>query len=126
MGATAEPRYYLNVGTENGEFSGTKHPFMVDADKKLRTKDVDSISNLLSIKSSLETVNNIKTQILTAVDRSQAITYADFGTKNQRITRIDYTAPSVGSGSGFTARKTITYSLAGNTYRRDSITWSLI
>jgi len=71
-------------------------------------------------------VNNLRNQILAAKDRDQAIAYADFGTKNQRVTQIDYTASSIGSGAGFTARKTLTYTLVGNRYRRDNITWTLV
>ena len=37
-------------------------------------------------------VNNRRLQILNAKDREQSITYADFGTKDQRVTQIDYTA----------------------------------
>ena len=71
-------------------------------------------------------VNNRRNQILAAKDREQALTYADFGTKNQRITQIDYTATSIGTGAGYTARKTLSYTLVGNNYRRDSINWTLI
>lgn len=85
-------------GTENGQPNGTEFTF----------------------------VNNLRLQILAAKDRIQNITYADFGTKNQRVTQIDYTAPSIGSGPGFTARKTFTYTLVGVNYRRDSIIWSII
>jgi hypothetical protein len=88
----------LVIGTENGQVGGTQHVF----------------------------VNNIRQMILAAHDRDQEITYQDFGTKNQRITQIDYIAPSIGVGAGFTARKTLSYSLIGTRYRRDSITWSLI
>jgi len=66
---------------------------------------------------------NIRTQILAAEDRNQEITYADFGTKNQRVVQIDYTSDSF---PGFIARKTFTYTLIGNFYRRDFITWSII
>jgi len=71
-------------------------------------------------------VNNLRLQILAAKDREQDITYADFGTVNQRITQITYTSPSIGSGAGYTAVKTLSYTLVGNRYRRDSIDWSLI
>lgn len=71
-------------------------------------------------------VNTLRQQILAAKDRLQALQYADFGTKDQRITRIDYTSPSIGSGVGYTARKNITYTLVGTKYRRDLISWSLI
>ncbi len=85
-------------GTENGQANGTEFTF----------------------------VNNLKQKILSAKDRNQAITYADFGTKNQRITRVDYTATSIGTGSGYTARKNIVYVLDSGKYRRTNITWSLI
>lgn len=88
----------LVVGTENGQVTGVQHVF----------------------------VNNVRSMILAAHDRSQNILYNDFGTKNQRIVQVDYTAPSIGSGAGFTARKTITYTLIGNRYRRDNISWSLV
>lgn len=71
-------------------------------------------------------VNNVRSQILAAKDRDQAIIYADFGTRNQRITQIDYTAPSIGSGSGFIARKSFIYTLVGTKYRRDNIIWSIV
>lgn len=70
--------------------------------------------------------DNIRLKILRAADREQAITYASFGTKDQRITQIDYTAASVGSGPGFTARKILTYTLVGTRYRRDTIEWSIV
>lgn len=69
------------------------------------------------------TVNNLRQQILASHDREQSITYADFGTKNQRITQIDYSSGTFLSGI---ARKTITYTLVGNFYRRDSINWSIV
>lgn len=68
-------------------------------------------------------VNNIRLQILSAHDRVQDIAYADFGTKNQRITEIYYTSSVF---PGIIARKTLTYTLVGTRYRRDSITWSII
>jgi hypothetical protein len=85
-------------GTENGQPNGTEFTF----------------------------VNTLRNQILAAKDRQQSITYADFGTKDQRVTQIDYTSPSIGSGAGFTARKTISYTLLSGKYRRDSLNWSLI
>lgn len=71
-------------------------------------------------------VNNRKMQILAAHDRDQIFTYADFGTKNQRITRIDYVSPTIGVGAGFTARKNLIYVLDGTRYRRTNITWALV
>lgn len=71
-------------------------------------------------------VNNRRLQILAAKDRQMSITYADFGTKNQRVTQIDYVAPSIGTGVGFTARKIISYTLVGTRYRRDTVDWLLV
>lgn len=85
-------------GTENGQPGGTEFTF----------------------------VNTLRGQILAAKDRDQAFTYADFGTKDQRITQIDYAAPSIGSGAGYTARKTLTYVLDSGKYKRTNITWSLV
>lgn len=68
-------------------------------------------------------VNNVRLQILATHDREQEIEYADFGTKNQRVTKIDYTSPTF---PGIVARKEFVYTLVGNRYRRDSILWRLI
>lgn len=68
-------------------------------------------------------VNNVRQQILAAHDRQQDITYADFGTKNQRVTQIDYTSATF---PGIIARKTFTYTLVGVNYRRDSIDWAIL
>lgn len=68
-------------------------------------------------------VNNVYQQILATSDRDQEIFYADFGTKNQRVTRIDYTSAIIPS---VIARKEITYTLVGIRYRRDKITRSLV
>jgi len=84
-------------------------------------QDVGNTS-LSSIDAKLE-AENIKQKILKAVDRQQDLIYADFGTKNQRITEINYNATSVGVT---VAKKTITYTLVGNKYRRDSIDWSIV
>ena len=87
----------LIVGTQDGTVNGTQYVF----------------------------VNNRKEQILRAVDREMDIEYADFGTKNQRVTKITYTASSIGTGAGFIAEKRLTYTLVGTKYRRDSINWVL-
>jgi hypothetical protein len=85
----------LNVGTIDGTPTGTQYVY----------------------------VNNVRQQILAAHDRDQTITYADFGTKNQRITQVDYNSSTI---SPSVARKTITYTLISGRYRRDSINWSVI
>lgn len=68
-------------------------------------------------------VYNQRQQILAAHDREQAITYADFGTKDQRITQIDYTSPTF---PGITVSKIITYTLISGKYRRDNIEWQVV
>ena len=65
-------------------------------------------------------VNNVKNQILQSSDANAALTYADFGTVNQRITQIDYTSPTF---PGIVATKVLTYVLDGTRYRRTNITW---
>lgn len=67
-------------------------------------------------------VNNIKNQILATDDRDQEIIYEDFGTKNQRITEINYTSDRF---PGVTAKKTLTYVLESGRYKRTNITWSI-
>lgn len=85
----------LNVGTENGTTSGVKHVF----------------------------VNNARQMILATHDRTASFTYADFGTKDERITRIDYTSPTF---LGITARRDFNYTLVGTKYRRDNEVWSIV
>jgi hypothetical protein len=68
-------------------------------------------------------VNNLRSQILATQDRDQQITYADFGTKDQRIIEIDYSSPTF---PGITAKKTINYTPVSGKYRRDSIIWSIV
>jgi len=96
--ATLADEPIIISGTEDGNPSGTEFAF----------------------------VNNRRLQILAAKDREQYITYADFGTTNQRVTQIDYISPSIGVGAGYTARKNLSYTLVGTRYRRDTITWSLV
>lgn len=68
-------------------------------------------------------VNNKRQQILAAADRQQLITYADFGTKDQRIVQVTYSSATF---PGTQLQKVINYTLVGNFYRRDSINWNLI
>jgi hypothetical protein len=67
-------------------------------------------------------VNNVKNQILQAEDRDMAINYADFGTKDQRITSLVYTSPTF---PGIIATKTLNYVLDSGKYRRTTIIWSV-
>ncbi len=71
-------------------------------------------------------VNNRKNQILEAHDRIEAITRVDLGTCNERITQIDYTSLTIGTGPGFTARKSVSYVLSGTKYVISGTQWSLV
>lgn len=68
-------------------------------------------------------IKPIADKILSAHDRNQAFTWLDFGTKNERVTQIDYTAPSVTTQ---TLRKTFSYTLVSGSYRLDTIVFTLI
>lgn len=92
---TPTPDNVLQVGSIDGTKTGTKYGF----------------------------VNNRRTQILDSHDRVASFTYADFGTKNQRVTQIDYTSATF---PGTTVRRQFSYSLVGNFYRRDNETWTII
>lgn len=72
-----------------------------------------------SINSKLE-AENIRQKILKSENRESYITYADFGTKNQRITKIEYLTSTIPTK---TASKVITYTLVGNKYKTNSINW---
>jgi hypothetical protein len=84
----------ITAGTSNGEANGTVYVNVV----------------------------NVKSQILAAADRDQQIFYADFGTKNQRVTHIDYISPTF---FGVVARKEFTYVLESGRYKRTNITWTI-
>lgn len=68
-------------------------------------------------------VNNLRQQVLASHNRQAAFTYVDFGTKDQRITQIDYTSVTF---PGFTIRRQFAYSLVGNRYRRDNESWAVV
>lgn len=91
----ASPDNVQTVGSIDGTKTGTKYGF----------------------------VNNLRQQILASQDRNADFTYADFGTKNQRVTRIDYTSATF---PGFIIRRDFTYTLQGNQYRRDDEVWSVV
>lgn len=68
-------------------------------------------------------VNNLRQQILDSHDRQADFTYADFGTKNQRVTQIDYTSATF---SGSTVRRVFNYTLVSGQYRRDDEIWTIV
>lgn len=80
-------------------------------------------SNGLTTGTKFGYVNNIRQQILATEDRESTLTYADFGTKDQRVTAITYSSPTF---PGVSVQKQLTYSLVGVRYRRDSINWVVI
>ena len=82
-------------------------------------KQDTQITVLNDINSKIE-AENIRQRILKAADRESYITYADFGTKNQRVTKIEYLTSTIPAN---TASKVIAYTLVGNKYKRDSINW---
>ena len=63
-----------------------------------------------------------KSIILAAADYERAFTWANFGTKNERVTQIAHTAPT--TLPGVTMLETFSYTLTSGAYRLDSITWS--
>lgn len=80
---------------------------------------LDTITAIDAINAKIE-ADNIRQRILKSADRESYITYADFGTKNQRVTKIEYSTSTIPAN---TASKVIAYTLVGNKYKRDSINW---
>jgi hypothetical protein len=68
-------------------------------------------------------VYNRRQQILDSHDRIANFSYADFGTKFQRITKIEYTSSTF---PGITITRDFTYTLVSGQYRRDSEIWDEI
>lgn len=92
---TPTPDNIMTVGSIDGTKTGTKFGF----------------------------VNNVRQQILAAHDRESAFSYDDFGTKNERISRIDFTSATF---PGFTVRKDFIYTLVSGKYRLDDINYTLV
>lgn len=86
----------INSGTSDGTTGGTQYVF----------------------------VNSEFKQILDAGDRIDQFVYADAGTKNERVTEINTTSSTVHPGK--TAKKTISYTLAGNSYIITNITKTVV
>jgi len=68
-------------------------------------------------------VYNLRQQILDSHNRVASYTYADFGTKDERVTQINYTSSTF---PGVTVQRVFSYTLVSNKYRRDSETWSIV
>ena len=67
-------------------------------------------------------IDNDRNKVLSAEDLLETYTWLDFGTKNERIDTIVYTAASV---PAVTVTKDFTYVPAGTAYRLTTITWSV-
>jgi hypothetical protein len=67
-------------------------------------------------------IENDKNQVLEAEDVLETYTFLDFGTKNERLDTIVYTAASV---PGVTVTKDFSYVAAGSSYRLTTIQWSV-
>lgn len=98
---------------DNNINSLEKEKFVLDENNKVSVR----------VLGTLTTGDPVLTSILSASDRVLLINYADFGTPNQRIVTLVYSSPSV---VGIEAHKTLSYTLVGNRYRRDSIIWSIV
>lgn len=85
----------LVSGTEDGTPSGTERTF----------------------------VNNQRLQVLASKDRQEAYTYVDFGTRNQRVVRVDYTSATF---PGIIVRRDFNYVLDSNKYKPTTTVWSII
>lgn len=68
-------------------------------------------------------VNNLRLQILASHDRIETYTYFDFGTKNQRVSKVEYTSVTF---SGFTVERVFNYVLDSGRYRRTTVNWNII
>jgi hypothetical protein len=68
-------------------------------------------------------VYNLRQQILATHDRQENYTYADFGTKDQRITRVDYTSATF---PGITIRRDLNYTLTSGKYKRTDTVWTVV
>ena len=100
-------------------------PINLDAFTNVDPDNVQLVGSINGTKTGTKygIVNNLRLQILDSHDRLAAFSYADFGTKNQRITQINYTS---GTFPGTTVQRQFSYSLVGTNYRRDNETWAIV
>ena len=84
---------------------------------------ISGTSNGLPGGTEFTLVNNLRQQVLAAHDRVADFTYADFGTKNQRITMVEYTSATI---SPSTIKREFIYTLVGTNYRRDNEIWTIV
>jgi len=121
---------YLSMG---GGTSGGSQLIVLDEGVEVATTnkmnfvgdsvEVTQVGDTTVVNFGGSSVSNIRQQILDSEDRVQDISYSDFGTRNERITRIDYYSPSI---IDTIARKDFTYVLDGTNYKRTNITWTIV
>lgn len=77
----------------------------------------------INVTGSLTVTQSLRQQYLNADDTKEVPSYDDIGTKNERITLMTYTAPSVGAQ---TVYKTFTYTLISGRYILTEVQWSIV
>jgi len=77
----------------------------------------------INVTGSLTVTSSLREQYLNANDTKEVLSYDGIGTKNERITLITYTAPSVGAQ---TVYKTFTYTLISGRYILTEVQWSIV
>ncbi len=99
--------------------SGTERDRSFKSYVESPTRGADGTAQEVFVGNAIEAelVETISQQILKAPDRNKQFTWLDFGSRNERVSTIVYTAPSVGA---YILTKTFSYSLSGNAYRLDS------
>lgn len=110
------PALEVNIDASTGD-----NIAISDGTDTLEINSDGSINTAVTGEVTLNETQRIK--ILSAADLSEAYTYADFGTSNERITLIVYNAPSVSLVDE--VHKTFNYTLVGTKYRLDSVDWSI-
>lgn len=115
--------------------SAASMPVVIASDQNAIPMDLEAFSstpdNVLTVGSEDGTktgnkfgiVYNQKQQVLAAHDRVDSYTYADFGTKNQRIVKVEYTSATF---PGITIKREFNYVLDGNRYRRTTSPWAVV
>lgn len=63
-------------------------------------------------------------KILSADDLLETYSWLSFGTKNERLSQLNFTSASVASNK--VLRKTFSYTFISGAYRLDTVTWSVI
>lgn len=89
----------------------------------LRAKITNTALDPIPVTGDFAVTASLRHDYLNADDTTETYTYASFGTANERITLIAYTAPSVGTQ---TVYKTFTYVPVGGKFKLTTITWSIV